>query len=94
VKIEHSGKNLSDVVDLSFSTSRSGKGVAGTRRDETADRVFKRMTGEVSKAQGRPRSFKEALAMPIPGFDLDLDELIGPRDEPSLSPPIDFSSQE
>jgi hypothetical protein len=30
----------------------------------------------------RPTSLKEALEMPITGFDVDLDELIGSRDEP------------
>jgi hypothetical protein len=42
----------------------------------------------------RPTSLKEALEMPITGFDVDLDELIGSRDEPPLPPAIDFSRPE
>jgi hypothetical protein len=46
------------------------------------------------QGEHRPTSLKEALEMPIAGFDVDLDELIGPRDEPKLPPAIDFSGPE
>jgi hypothetical protein len=42
----------------------------------------------------RPTSLKEALEMPLTGFDVDLDELIGSRDEPPLPLAIDFSRPE
>jgi hypothetical protein len=71
-----------------------GDSVAEFRKHEAENRVSKQEHGDSVLRKGAPRSLKEALAMPIPGFDIDLDELIGPRDEPPLAPPIDFKLQE
>jgi hypothetical protein len=46
------------------------------------------------QSTSRPKSLKEALEMPIEGFDVDLEELIGPRDGPTLPPAIDFDEPE
>jgi hypothetical protein len=81
-------------AELFGAVSKSGNSLFEHRSDDTINSIFRRAPGDVVIGKGRPRSLKEALEMPLPGFDVDLEKLIGPRDELPLPPPIDFSAPE
>jgi hypothetical protein len=81
-------------AELFGTVSKGGNSLLDHRSDDSINSIFRRAPGDAVSGKGHPRSLKEALEMPFPGFDVDLDELIGSRDEPSLPPPIDFSAPE
>jgi|SRR4051812_30759611 len=81
-------------AELFDDRSKNEQPTVGNRSDGDIDRIFRRAPGDAGPGKGRPKSLKEALELPIPGFDVDLDELIGPHDDPPLPPPIDFSAPE
>ena len=92
--VERRGAIRLKVARLPFSMLGLGDPVAEFRKHESENRTSRQEHGDSMLRQGAPRSLKEALARPIPGFDIDLDELIGPRDGPPLAPPVDFKSPE
>jgi hypothetical protein len=81
-------------AELFGTVSRCGNSLPGHRSDDNIGSIFRRVPGDAVSVKGRPRSLKEALEMPLPGFDVDLDKLIGPRDDSPLPPPIDFNAAE
>ena len=93
------GKIHLKVVGLFGDASRSKNSVSRNlvsehRSDGGIDHIFRRAPGDTGAGKTRARSLKDALEMPIPGFHVDLDELIGPCDELALPPPINFSASD